>query len=114
MEQIHGYQWIRTLRPVQTERVIRSRISQFNTCVKHAQIENSLSYFINTCDLRKSEQAISDYFKSMYHNSCDTPGFDPKGQQKSSLLKNKKREGSNRAKDQSSERSKRRKDQKGG
>ena len=46
------------LRPVQMERIIRSRIGQFNACVKCAQIENSISYCVNACNLRRSEQAI--------------------------------------------------------
>ena len=42
------------------ERVIRSRIGQFNACIKHAQIENSLYYCVNACDLRRSsERAIA-------------------------------------------------------
>ena len=45
-------------RLVQTECLIRSRIVQFNARVKHTQIENSLSYCVNACDLRRSEQAI--------------------------------------------------------
>ena len=45
-------------RRVQTERVIRSRTSQFNARVKRAQIENYLSYCINACDLCRSERAI--------------------------------------------------------
>ena len=40
------------------ERVICSRIGQFNARVKHAQKENSLSYCVNACNLCKSEQAI--------------------------------------------------------
>ena len=43
------------LRSVQTERVIRSRIGQFNACIKHAQIENSISYCVNACNLCRSE-----------------------------------------------------------
>ena len=49
------------LGPVQTERVICSRIGQLNTCLKHAQIENSLSYCVNACDLRRSERAFSKF-----------------------------------------------------
>ena len=45
-------------RPVQTERVIHSRIGQFNACVKRAQIDNSRSYCANACDLRRSKRAI--------------------------------------------------------
>ena len=51
----------RWLRLVQTERVIRSRIGRFNACVKGAQIENSLSYCINACNLRRSERAINPF-----------------------------------------------------
>ena len=37
-----------------------SRIGQFNACIKHAQIENSLYYCVNACDLRRSsERAIA-------------------------------------------------------
>ena len=45
-------------RLVHTDHVKRSRIGQFNASVKRAQIENSLSYCINACDLHRSERAI--------------------------------------------------------
>ena len=47
------------LMPVQTECVIRCRIGQFNARVKRAQIDNSLSYCVNTCELCRSERAIT-------------------------------------------------------
>ena len=50
------------LRPIQTEHVIHSKIGRFNAGVKRAQIENSLSYCINACDLRRSEGAITYNF----------------------------------------------------
>ena len=52
----------KVLRLVQTERVVRRRIGQFKARVKCAQIENSLSYCINACDLRWSEQGIRHFF----------------------------------------------------
>ena len=43
---------------VHTDRVKRSRVGQFNEHVTCAQIENYLSYCVNACDLRRSEQAF--------------------------------------------------------
>ena len=54
-----GLLFLQALRPIQTERGFCSRIGRLNARVKRAQIENSLSYCVNACDLRKSERAIS-------------------------------------------------------
>ena len=42
------------------ERVICSRIGRFNACVKHGQLENSLSYCVLRSELRRSERALRD------------------------------------------------------
>ena len=57
-----------SLRPIQTERIIHSRIGRFKARVKCAQIENSLSYCVNACHLRRSERAFSLEFKHGLHH----------------------------------------------
>ena len=47
------------LRLIHMDRVKRSRIGQFNAHIKCAQIENSLSYCVNACNLSRSELAFS-------------------------------------------------------
>ena len=48
----------RALRPVQTERVIRSRIGRFNTRIKCGQLDNYLSYCVLRSQLRRSERVF--------------------------------------------------------
>ena len=56
---IHTNYWnFYTFRPVQTERVKRSRIGQFNAHVKCGQLENALSYCILCSKLHRSERAF--------------------------------------------------------
>ena len=54
---------------VHMDRVKCSRIGQFNARVKRAQIENSPSYCINACDLRRSERAIMKLFAMSHSES---------------------------------------------